>query len=233
MKITDFVLLLTLLAVLWYSWETRKLRILSKRQIELSQEHMELTLKPHLEIIFQRAHFRLYNVGNGPAIHIRIDDAIVPLPQLPSVRLKFSCPPIISKDECLPIEIKRLWEETGREADAGPGIYTPPLGTETVAIKVHFENLIGKEYVHKLVIGKGMPINSDPVDFLLQYLYEKLPNEVNPEEIPALYVDPKERMKLLTYCCAKGLVDATAVLGGDIRDAVINSKGIDYLTGKG
>jgi hypothetical protein len=233
-----YVLFLTLVAVLSYTRETHKLRILSKRQIELSQEQIELSLKPHLEIVFQRAHFRLSNIGNGPAIHIRIDDAIVSLPQTPKMRLRFVCPPIVKKDECLPIEIRILWAENDRIAlDMEPGIYTPPLATETIDIKARFDNLIGKEYVHNLLIGKGMPISTDPVDFLLQYLYEKHPKGIHPNEIPALYVDPKICKKLILYCLEKGFIDVDGSESDqegivDIREIKIKSTGIDYLLDK-
>ena len=230
--LTPYVLLLTLLAISWYSLETRGLRIQSKK-------HMELSLKPHLMTLFQRGEINLYNIGNGPAVHIRIDDAIVPLPQLEQWRLRFTCPDVIKKDECLPIKIKILTEDGKHEASSMlPGFYTPPLATETIDIDVHFENLIGKEYVYNLKIGKDMPSNIDPIDLLLQFLKESYPKGINNSGcIHALYVDPKERMKLLEYCIEKGLVSATPIQTDqeriiDLRDIRITSKGIDYLKSK-
>jgi hypothetical protein len=234
----SYVLFLTLVAVLLYTRETHKLRIQSKRQIELAQEQMELSLKPQLEIVFQRAHFRLYNIGYGPATNIRIDPAIVHLPSMHPIRLKFACPPIVRKDEYQPIEIKIFWAKTDSPAvDLSPNIYTPPLGTETVKIRVHYENLNGKLYDRELVIGKEMSIDSNPVDFLLQYLYEKAPNGINAKEIPAHYVKPADLPKHLQYCMDKKLAEADRLADQErieeSRNLRITSDGIDYIERKG
>jgi hypothetical protein len=230
--LTPYVLLLTLLAIGWYSLETRSLRVQSK-------EHMELSLKPHLMTLFQRGEINLYNIGNGPAVHIWIDDAIVPLPKMGQWRLRFVCPDVIKKDERLPIKIKILTEDGKHEPSSMlPGFYTPPLATETIDIDVHFENLIGKKYVYNLKIGKDMPSNIDPIDLLLQFLKESYPKGINNSGcIPAIYVDPKERMKLLKYCIEKGLVSGAPIETDqegiiDWYNIRITSEGIDYLKSK-
>jgi len=232
----SYILLLTLLAIVFYSWETSQLRIQSKRQIELAQEQMELSLKPQLEIVFQRAHFRLYNVGNGPAVQVRIDDKIVSPARYP-VRLRFICPSIIEKDECLPIELKVLKEDGSCEdGSTCLGFITPPLAMETYDIKVRYENLMGKPYDRGLKIGKDMSIDSTPVDFLLQYLFEKSPKGINPKEISALYVKPEDLRKHLQYCFEKGLTKADHVADRErIEESSnlrISSDGIDYLKGR-
>ena len=151
----SYILLLTLLAIVFYSWETSQLRTLSMRQIELS-------LKPHLEIVFQRAHFRLYNIGNGPAVHVEIEDVkVVPPGKQPKI-LRFTCPPVIKKDEYLPIDIEiRTHDGEDREVEVPSGFFTPPLAKETISINVHYENLTGTKYGHKLIIGKGMAIDTE------------------------------------------------------------------------
>jgi hypothetical protein len=238
-SIGSYVLFLTLIAVVWYTRETHKLRDLSARQVELSQEQTELSLRPHLEIVFQRAHFRLHNIGYGPATNIQIDHAIVSISSIPPIRLKFTCPPIVRKDEYQPIEIKIFWAKTdGPALDLSPGIYTPPLATETIKVRVHYENLMGRKYERELVIGKDMPIDIEPVDFLLQYLYENFPKSINPKAIPVLYVKPEDRMKLIQYCDEKGLTDADPIRTDqegivEYLNLRINAEGIDYLKRKG
>jgi len=238
-RINAYILFLTLLAILEYSWETRKLRVQSEKQTALTIEHTELSLRPHLEIVFQRANFRLHNIGYGPATNIRIDHAIVSVPSIPPVRFKFTCPPIVRKDEYQPIEIKIFWAKTdGPALDIGPGLFTPPLATETIKIRIHYENLIGRQYDRELVIGKDMPIDNEPVDFLLQYLYENYPKSVNPRAISALYVKPADRMKLIQYCHEKGLIDGESISTEqegvvEYIDLRITAEGIDYLKRKG
>ena len=236
----SYILLLTLMAVVWYTRETQKLRVLSARQVELSQEQTELSLRPHLEIVFRRAHFLLHNIGYGPATNIRIDPAIVHVSSIPPIRLKFICPPIVRKDEYQPIEIRIFWAKTdGPALDLSPGIYTPPLATETIKITIHYENLMGRPYKRELVIGKEMPIDNEPVDFLLQYLYEVQPKAISPWEIPDLDVAKKDAARALWYCYQKkyaeargsGYINQEMVL--DTLDLRITADGIDYLKRKG
>jgi len=149
--LTSYVLLLTLIAVIWYSLETRGLR-------KISAEHLELSFKPHLLLIYKdNRRFCLYNIGNGPAVRIRIDDYIVEPVKGISLRLRFTCPPVLKKDEWLPIEIKLMSEDGEKQADGFLlGFITPPAATMTINVTARFQNLIGKEYEALLKIGQGM-----------------------------------------------------------------------------
>jgi len=149
--LTSYVLLLTLIAVLLYSLETRGLR-------KISAEHLELSFKPRLLLIYRdNRRFHLYNIGNGPAVRIRIDDYIVESIKGISLRLKFTCPPVLKKDEWLPIEIKLMSEDGKKQADGFLlGFITPPTATMTINVTARFQNLIGKEYEAPLNIGQGM-----------------------------------------------------------------------------
>jgi hypothetical protein len=226
----SYTLFLTLLAILWYSWETSQLRIQQK-------DIMELSLKPHLIFIFRRGDFYLYNIGNGPAVNIRIDDAIVSLPDFPNVRLRFTYSMIIKKDEYLPIKIKILTEDGKHEASGFHlGFLMFPTATETVDVYVHFENLIGKKYEYKIKIGKDMPTNIEPIDRLLYFLMVTPKSIASSNYLAVLYEDPIERMRLLQYCRDKGFIEATPIETEEqgiveFRNIRIASKGIDYIKG--
>lgn len=229
--IGPYVLLLTLVAIIFYTWETSQLRIQQK-------DIMELSLKPHLISIFRLGDIHLFNIGNGPAVNIRIDDVIYTLPMLPTIRLRFDCPYILRKDESKPIKIKMLTEDGSREApDFNLGWLRLPSATETLDIRVHFENLISKDYHQKVVIGKGMPNEADPIDLLLGFL------DVFPEVISssnylfALHYSKYELMRILKYCHDKGLINATLIETDqegavEYKNISITSKGIDYIKGK-
>jgi hypothetical protein len=149
--LTSYVLLLTLIAVIVYSLETRGLR-------EISAEHLELSFKPHLLLICKDdMQFYLHNIGNGPAVRIRIKDAIIEAIKGISIRLKFMCPLVLKKDEWLPIEINILTENGERKAsNFNLGFLTPPGATKTIDVTAHYQNLIGKEYQQQFKMGKGM-----------------------------------------------------------------------------
>jgi hypothetical protein len=237
MQISTIVLVLTLLAVLWYSWETRKLRIQSEKSIKLTEKHLELSYMPHLILILQRGGLYLYNIGNGSAVNVGIEDKIVSPANYPE-RLRFACPPIIKKDECLPIEVKILTKD-GKHEDPSARIefIKPPDATDTIEVTVRFENLVGIKYTYPLKLGKDMPNDATPVDYLLQYLHGKYPKTIEPNEIPAHYVAESERMKVLRYSWDKGLIEASPVKTDQqgivgFHFVSITSLGIDYLKGK-
>ncbi|MBW2045611.1 MAG: hypothetical protein JRI96_12130 [Deltaproteobacteria bacterium] len=72
---SDLILFITFLALLWYTYETRKTRLNSEKQIELS-----LTPVISLELIENQAagyNFKLKNVGPGLARDIKITNNTV------------------------------------------------------------------------------------------------------------------------------------------------------------
>jgi len=67
-SISSIILSLTFLAILWYAWETRGLKIQIIRQTELS-------LRPLVLIDWiSPGKYVLKNIGNGPALDIQIDE---------------------------------------------------------------------------------------------------------------------------------------------------------------
>jgi len=72
---SDLILFITFLALLWYTYETRKTRLNSEKQIELA-----LTPVISLELLENQAagyNFKLKNVGLGLALYITITDNTV------------------------------------------------------------------------------------------------------------------------------------------------------------
>lgn len=67
--LTFFALFLTFLTVIWYAWETRKLRIETLNQTKLS-------LRPFVIIVFieRPGKFILKNLGNGSALNVKVKD---------------------------------------------------------------------------------------------------------------------------------------------------------------
>jgi hypothetical protein len=228
--ISTIVLTITLLVVLCYTIETHKLRVQSGR-------HLELSYMPYLQLILKHGGLYLYNIGNGPAVDVEIEDKMVSPANYP-MRLRFTCPHIIKKGECLPVDVKILTED-GKHEDSSAHIefLKPPDATETYEVEVRFFNLVGQDYTYPQKLGKNMPNDATPVDYLLQYLLGKYPKTIEPNEIPAHYVAPNELMKVIRYTWEKGLIEASPVKTDqqgivDFHFILITSLGIDYLKGK-
>jgi hypothetical protein len=227
------VLFLTLLAIVWYSWETQQLRIQSERHSRVTEELTELSLKPHLEVIYQRMFYFLYNIGNGPAVRIQIDDVMVNPPGKRPVKLAFRSPAVVRKDEYQELHFDSI---SGGQKLTGsiPACILPPDATEAVDIVIHFENLIGKRYEQKLQIGKGVNTKTSPIDTFLYFLYRQYPKGANPKKIPPAYLDPKMLPLLINYCMEKGFIEVVASRTDqegivDVEMATLKSAGIDYL----
>lgn len=65
---SDFVLLATFFAIIWYSFETRGLRMATKRSNELSQEPVLI-----IDYDLRRQKFIIENVGKGVAFNIEVE----------------------------------------------------------------------------------------------------------------------------------------------------------------
>jgi len=227
------VLFLTLLAIAWYSRETSQLRVQSQELSRITAEHTELTLKPHLEVIYQRMFYYLYNIGNGPALNTRIEDVSVDSPGESPVRLTFQCSSVVKKEEYQAVHIDTVQGDQKRVGSV-PASIIPPEATKTVEITIHYENLVGRRYEQKLQIGKGVNTKFSPIDTFLYYLYLQYPKGANPKNIPPAYLDQKMLPVLINYCMEKSFIDIVAVRTDqegivDVERATLKADGIDYL----
>ncbi len=73
--LTFFALFLTLMAVIWYAWETRKLRMETIKQTELSlRPFIVITFDPNASM--QRG-YKIENIGKGPALNVKIANIVI------------------------------------------------------------------------------------------------------------------------------------------------------------
>jgi len=78
------ILTLTLFAILWYTWETRRMQLAVARQTSELIYNRRLSILPKLSVGFTRQNvmfpphvvdcLELRNIGNGAAVNIAIDD---------------------------------------------------------------------------------------------------------------------------------------------------------------
>jgi hypothetical protein len=71
-RLTPYVLSLTLIAVIWYAWETMRLVQETSRQTEFS-------MTPFVTISYSEIgnKYKLMNLGYGVALHVKIDDIVL------------------------------------------------------------------------------------------------------------------------------------------------------------
>jgi hypothetical protein len=145
------VLIITLLVLIKYTYETSELRQETKKQTELG-------MRPFVIISYMESEdtFKYANLGFGNALKTRIDD--LSLINSGGLTLKYVFPEIAvipPKTEC---EIKDIKIKTnGKISDADKfdlGALFPRSAQRTFEVSIRYNNLVGDEYVTKGTLGQ-------------------------------------------------------------------------------
>ncbi|MEW6455833.1 MAG: hypothetical protein AB1410_03845 [Acidobacteriota bacterium] len=147
--LTSVALILTLFVVLWYAWETRRLRIETIKQTELS-------LRPFVIILFieHKNKFILKNIGNGPALKVKIDD--IPLIKENKLYIKYifhEIDVILAKEES---EIK--CEIKTNDSTLNISLFShffPHTAVKSYNFLIRYTNINNELYQTKGKFGKG------------------------------------------------------------------------------
>ncbi|MGZ8843989.1 MAG: hypothetical protein ACXW18_10030 [Pyrinomonadaceae bacterium] len=96
---STLVLTLTFLAVIWYTWETRRMQLAVVRQTDELIYNRRLSILPNLSVGFTRKNvmfpphvvecLELRNIGNGAAVNIEVDDVHVSYAENAVARFRF------------------------------------------------------------------------------------------------------------------------------------------------
>ena len=150
--LTFFALFLTLLAILWYAWETREM----KRQII---KQTELSLRPFVIISFSESgdKYQLINLGKTPALHVKIDD--VSIINEEDLQIKYIFPetdliPPDAKCDIRDIE-KKINDEISDTDTFDLGALIPYSAQRTFNVKVRYKNISNEEYITEGKVGEG------------------------------------------------------------------------------
>jgi hypothetical protein len=150
--VSPCLIFLTLLAIVWYSLETRGLKVQMIRQ-------NELTLRPRL-IVYAVAgtRFRVKNIGNGAALDTWVEDYLLALPGEVCIRYSFKCQNLLESGEDRLLDIETDVGEYTSIARAHALSQLQPISApRALDIKLHYKNVNGKEYSKDTArIGKGM-----------------------------------------------------------------------------
>jgi len=143
--LTSIALILTLFAVIWYAYETKKLR-------EETSKQTELNVRP-LVIISCNYGYKLVNIGNGPALNISIKDIIIEINSFKITRYYF--PKIAGLLPNLSIHLDIKVEGIDKIDDFHWGIINPETAKEDYKYSIYYENIINQKYITEGTIGKN------------------------------------------------------------------------------
>jgi hypothetical protein len=170
--------------VFWYTWETAQLRRTATsqleqqmRQVRAQMEQTETSIRPFVVFLAQRdreASVVLENVGLGPALNVRLLDAIID-PEEQNLRINVHFPdriPILRPGEQTRI---RVMSRVGEHpfGDFFSAHIDPRYATNTVSIVVQYENIQMKSYSVEQVVQprtlsitgfRALPAPESPAD---------------------------------------------------------------------
>jgi hypothetical protein len=170
MTLTEWLLVaqtLTLIVtggvVFWYTWETAQLRRTARsqleqqiRQLQAQMEQTETSIRPFVVFLAQRdrdASVVLENVGLGPALNVRLLDAIIN-PEEEDWKINVHFPdriPILRPGEQTRVGVlSRVGEHPF--GDFFSAHIDPRFATKAVSIVVQYENIQMKSYSVEQVV---------------------------------------------------------------------------------
>lgn len=137
---------LTGLAVIWYTWETRELRIASYAQIETQ-------IRPYVVLQPQNGNFMVTNFGNGVALHVRIDPVVVS----PEDRIEIRFPKavaVLRSGESATVEARgyKAGQDAGKFFNAN---LDPRYANQELPVTVRFDDVELKSYSITQLVSPG------------------------------------------------------------------------------
>jgi len=146
--INSSVIFLTLLILIWYTYETRNIHLTTKRQVELQFKPIlaiELIEEPDLAL-------NIINVGNGPAFNIEIPN--VPLGFDSGIYFKFDSISSLRAGDSKQVKVKNFRgdEEVNFPFDAH---LRPNYASNEVKIKIQYNDTEMNDIEQNFELGTG------------------------------------------------------------------------------
>jgi len=129
---------LTGIILIWYTWETMQLR-------QAAFEQIELQLRPFLVFRTENLHCFVENVGNVPALNVRIDSVYIgEQPRIWEIRFPYSVP-LLKSGQSLEVRCEIFKGEQGLDPMYAAHL-DPKYASLDLKIHIHFSNIEGKQY---------------------------------------------------------------------------------------
>lgn len=152
-----WAVVLTGVVVIWYTWETKRLRETSARQLEV-QIRPFVFLRPA-----NGGEFVVENVGAGAALNVRVREVVVDSDH--DVRIRFpDIVPVLRRGEIVPLRAE-TFREGRRAGDFFTAHIDPRYANRPLSLTIEYQNLELKSYmvVQKTelaamkIVGFGIP----------------------------------------------------------------------------
>jgi len=146
-KLNPLILLLTLLAIIWYAWQTRGMK---KQMIK----QKELSMRPFIVLAHDGDRYILKNIGYGPAIDIKMDNiAISKIDEKLTIIYSFKKVDIITVGETAALNI--CYENGNPATDSDQAAIMPQFAVKSFNFRIIYHNLENKAYSTSGKLGKG------------------------------------------------------------------------------
>ena len=132
--------------IVWYTWETRQLRVATFRQVELA-------LRPFVVLQPNDSGFKLTNVGSGVALNVVIDDVRISEEFDLTIRFPDSVA-VLRPDETLSVRAESF-SKGNAVGDFFCAHLDPCYATLTLSITLRYDNADLKSYVVTQQIAPG------------------------------------------------------------------------------
>ena len=144
---------LTGLVVIWYTIETKKLRAESQKQTEIQQ-------RPFVILKVEKRNFVLQNIGNGPALNVKVNPVQVSADHEIIIRFNEHHPTLVT-EESLTISAESF--KKGKSAgDFFLAHLDPEYANRILNIVIEYQNIELRKYITKERVS---PQKREIIDF--------------------------------------------------------------------
>lgn len=138
-NLQTIAVLLTGAAIIWYTWETKRLREETQRQTEF-QIRPFVIIEPSIDA--KSIGFKVINAGNGPAMNIRIQDVQIDVDE--NIIVQFAPILFLRHGDSIKIQTKTFIkgvEVKGIVGDAIPGQLNPKYADRIRSLMIEFQSI--------------------------------------------------------------------------------------------
>lgn len=144
--IQTWAVILTGIVLIWYTWETMRLR-------EATWAQRELQLRPFVVLELKKKQFEVTNLGGGVALNVRIDEVVVDKAFQITIRFPESIAVL------RPGETQAVRAESFKEGQSTDDFFLAHLDTQyanrELDVKIQFQNVEMQSYSISERVGPG------------------------------------------------------------------------------